>query len=42
MTSKATEKEINYILKLYSIKKLDEEKRQIDKDLIKYQNSAIT
>ena len=41
MTSKATEKEINYILKLFSLKKLDEAKRQIDKDLIKYPNSAI-
>ena len=41
MKKKPTEKEINFILKLFSLKKLDEAKKQIDKDLINYPNSAI-
>jgi protein O-GlcNAc transferase len=41
MTSKPTEKEINFILKLFSLRKLEEAKKQIDKDLKKYPNSAI-
>ena len=38
---KPSEKEINFILELFSKKKLVEAKKQIDKDLIKYPNSAI-
>ena len=38
---KPTAEEINFILKLFSQKKLDEVKKQIDKDLKKYPNSAI-
>ena len=41
MTSKPTVNEINFILKLFNLKKLDEVKNQIDKDLKKYPNSAI-
>ena len=41
MTSKPSEKELNFILKLFSLKKLDEVKKQIDNDLKKYPNSAI-
>ena len=36
-----TAEELNFILKLFSQKKLDEVKKQIDKDLKKYPNSAI-
>lgn len=38
---KPSEKEINFILGLFSKKKLVEAKKQIDKDLIKYPNCAI-
>ena len=38
---KPSEKEINFILKLFSKKKLVEVKKQISKDLINYPNSAI-
>jgi protein O-GlcNAc transferase len=38
---KPSEKEINLILELFSKKKLVEAKKQIEKDLIKYPNSAI-
>ena len=41
MKKKPTEKKINFILKLFSLKKLDEAKKQINKDLINYPNSAI-
>ena len=38
---KPSEKEINFILRLFSQRKLIEAKKQIDKDLNKYPNSAI-
>ena len=41
MTSKPSEKELNFILKLFSLKKLDEVKKQIENDLKKYPNSPI-
>ena len=41
MTSKPTANEINFILKLFNLNKLDEVKNQIDKDLKKYPNSAM-
>jgi Tfp pilus assembly protein PilF len=38
---KPSEKEINFILGLFTKKKLVEAKKQIDRDLIKYPNCAI-